>query len=837
MAQNNIQLSENDQSSHKNILVEASDIQKIYGATKAVDNVSLSLHTGQALGLVGANGAGKSTMMRIIAGVTRPNSGSLRFFSSDVDLEHYTPAQARQLGIRVVYQELSLCTNLKAYENFYIEQHQRFTGRGWRKHALEAVRKALDDVFPGNNINPSEAVENLTIAQRQMVEIARAASDPDLKLLILDEPTSSLGAEKTKQLIEYVLKTKKKGTSFIFISHRLNEVLQICDQITVMNNGRLKCNVEASTVDEEFLVQEMSGSMSVERRDCRTETKDKCNEENRKVVININAMNTDELHDINVNMYEGEIVGLAGLEGSGQKDILHALYKASNSMIKSGNISLNDTVAYVSGDRTKEGVFPLWSIIKNMTVTKLTRFRDSVLIDKKREAELGKEWYENLNIKSSDMNAPLVSLSGGNQQKVLIARALLSNAKIILLDDPSRGVDVETKRQLLQLYKEVASQGKLVIWYSTEDEELTGCDRVLVMRDGYIVKELVGDEISKDRIIESSFITVKTENSKDKKKNNSKSIGTKAINFFNTQRAAMPLIAMIIIFSVIGINQPNALSGFGLNLLIGSAVPLVFAAISQMFIITASDIDLGLGAYLGFTNVISATLLLSKPILGILVLALGILGYGALAALIHKRKLPSIVVSVGASFIWLGTAISIMEKPGGSSPEWLMKFFNFSFPVIPFPVIISIVIAVVAYLVIIRSSYGTVLRGFGNNPRSIERSGWSTLKARVSLYLLAGLFGTLAGMSLTGITTAADANSASSYTLLTVAAVVMGGGELAGGIVDPFGVVIGAITLSMVGALIGFIDIGNSFQPAVQGGLLFLILAIRTAMRRKHNEH
>ncbi|HYE83769.1 MAG TPA: ATP-binding cassette domain-containing protein [Clostridia bacterium] len=837
MAQNNIQLSENDQSSQKDILVEASNILKVYGATKAVENVSLSLHTGEALGLVGANGAGKSTLMRIIAGVTRPNSGSLKFFNSDVDLEHYTPAQARQLGIRVVYQELSLCTNLKVYENFYIEQHQRFAGRGWRKNALEAVRTALDDVFPGNNINPSEVVENLTIAQRQMVEIARASSDPDLKLLILDEPTSSLGAEQTKQLIEYVLKTKKNGISFIFISHRLNEVLQICDQIAVMNNGCLKCNVKASTVDEEFLVSEMSGSMSVEKRECGKETDGKCKKENRKVLININNMNSDELHDISINMFEGEIVGLAGLEGSGQKDILHVLYKASSSMLKSGNISVNDTVAYVSGDRTKEGVFPLWSIIKNMTITKLTKFRDSVLIDKNKEVQLGNEWYENLKIKSTDMNDLLLSLSGGNQQKVLIARALLSNARIILLDDPSRGVDVETKRQLLQLYKEVAAQGKLVIWYSTEDEELTGCDRVLVMRDGYIVRELVQDEISKDRIIESSFITVKAEGGNNKKNNAKESFGAKAISFFNTQRAAMPLIAMIIIFAAIGINQPNALSGFGLNLLIGSAVPLVLAAISQMFIIAASDIDLGLGAYLGFTNVISATLLVSNPVLGILVLAAGILGYGLLAALIHKRKLPSIVVSVGASFIWLGIAISIMEKPGGSSPEWLMKFFNFSFPVIPFPMIISLVIAAAAYLVIIRSSYGTVLRGFGNNPKSVERSGWSILKARVSLYLLAGLFGALGGMSLTGITTAADANSASSYTLLTIAAVVMGGGELTGGIVDPIGVVIGAITLSMVGALIGFLDIGNSFQPAVQGGLLFLILAIRTAMRRKHNEH
>lgn len=821
---------------HKETLIEASNILKIYGATKAIDDVCLTLQTGQALGLVGANGAGKSTLMRVIAGVTKPNSGILKILDNEIDLSKYLPSQATKLGIRVVYQELSLCTNLKIYENFYIEQNHRFKGSKWRKAASEEARKALDAVFPNNNINPSQVVGNLTIAQRQMVEIARAASDPDIKLLILDEPTSSLGAEQTNQLIDYILETKKTGVSFIFISHRLNEVLQICDKISVLQNGHLKCNVQASSIDEAFLVQEISVGLPTEQYCSESETKVKSIKEYTEVIIDIKGLSTDQLKNIDVRMYEGEIIGVAGLEGGGQKALLNELYKASNKKGYAGAISLNDTVAYVSGDRTKEGVFPLWSILNNMSITKLTRFKDSFLVDKKTEYEWGKEWQERLKIKASDMNNPLLSLSGGNQQKALIARALLSDAKIIILDDPSRGVDVETKRQLLQLYKEVVAQGKLVIWYSTEDEELTGCDRVLVMRGGQIVKELVGDKITKDHIIESSFI--KVEDKKGDKYNIGKaSLGNKILDFFNSQKTVMPLIIMIIIFALIGIRQPNAISGFGLTLLIGSAVPLVFAAISQMFIITASDIDLGLGAYLGFTNVISATLLVNNPFLGVLVLALGILGYGVLAIIIHKRKLPSIVVSVGASFIWLGIAISIMQKPGGSSPEWLMKFFNFSFPVIPFPIIISFVIALIAYLMIIRSRYGTVLRGFGNNANSIARSGWSTLKARVTLYLLSGFFGVLGGISLTGITTAADANSANSYTLLTIAAVVMGGGELTGGIVEPFGVAIGAITLSMVGALIGFLDINSSFQPAVQGSLLFLILAIRAAMRRKNNEN
>jgi ribose transport system ATP-binding protein len=818
----------------KEVLLEASDILKTYGATKAVDKMSIFLNKGEVLGLVGANGAGKSTMMRIISGVTKPDSGTLTFSGNELNIKEYSTTSARQLGIRVVYQELSLCTNLKVYENFFIEQHQIFKGGKWRKQANQAARKSLDKVFPGNTIDTTETVSNLSIAQRQMVEIARSACDPDLKLLILDEPTSSLGAEQTEQLIQFVLKTKETGISFIFISHRLQEVLKICNNVTVMNNGQLKCNNQSCSINESILVQQMGGvAFEEKRQECKTE-KRAVNYDEANLKLEINNLENDQVHKINAKMYSGEVIGVTGLEGSGQKALLNILYQASREPRKNGSISMYDTVAYVSGDRAKEGVFPLWSILTNMTITRLTKFKKDMLIDKNQEELWGKTWYERLKIKAADMNVPLISLSGGNQQKVLIARAFLSDANIILLDDPSRGVDVETKKQLAQLYREAAAQGKLIIWHSTEEEELTECDRVLVMRDGYIVKELVGSEILKANIIDASFITVEDDN-KGKGENSGKE-RRKIADFFNKQRTAMPCIALALIIAVISFINPHAVSSFGINLLLGSAIPLILASISQMFIIAASDIDLGMGAYLGFVNVISATLLVSNPAVGMLILLLGIVGYGVLGAIIHVRKIPAIVVTLGSSFIWLGIALSVMEKPGGSAPAALVDFFNLEFPLIPQSIILVLAIAVIAYLIIIRSQYGTVLRGFGNNPKAIARSGWSMLKAKISLYTLAGFFGVLAGISLTGITTAADANAASSYTLLSIAAVVMGGGELVGGIVEPFGVVFGAVTLSLIGALVGFIHIGSNYQPAVQGCLMFIILAIRIAIRRKNNE-
>ena len=831
MAVKQLNLREEKDIASQQPVIEAANIMKAYGPTQAVDDMDLTIKQGEVVGLVGANGAGKSTLMKIISGITEHDSGSFKFNGKEVNSKNYSTSIAQGLGIRVVHQELSLCTNLKVYENFYIEQYKKLTGSKWHMRAKQLAQIALDEVFPDHNIDPSTMVNNLTIAQRQMVEIARATIDPNLKLLILDEPTSSLGGEQADQLQDYILRSKNKGLSFVFISHRLKEVLTLSDTVVVMKNGRLNWNGLASTVSEDDIVQKMGGSVTVA---LELNTYVNIIRENKleQMKVDITNFDSQQLHDINMKFYAGEIIGVAGLEGSGQKALLHELYHAGRKKIS--NIHLFGRVAFVSGDRAKEGVFQHWSIKKNASITNLMRPDMSKIINNKKEAQKVQDWFDRLKIKAPSIESNLVSLSGGNQQKVIIARALLSGADIILLDDPTRGVDVETKKQLYGLFREVANEGKVIIWYSTEDKELTECDRVYVMKSGLVVKELQGN-ISTEQIIEASFMTVE-KNSKVSGQVKDDSKVSKYLALVGGQRTTMSLVAMILIFIIMGLVHPPAVSSFGLTLLMGASIPLILAAISQMFIIAGGDIDLGVGAYIGLVNVISATILLENPLLGVLFMVLGIIGYGLLGALIQLKRIPSIVVTLGSSFIWLGIALSILSRPGGSSPQWLMDFFNFNTPLIPSPIILAFFIGLMAYIILIRSRYGTVLRGFGNNPQSVIRSGWSAVWARISLFALAGFFGTLAGLSLTGITTAADANATTSYTLLTVAAVVMGGCDLVGGIVEPFGVVFGAITLAMIGALLGFLDVPSTYQSAVQGGILFLILAIRLKTTRRRTQ-
>ncbi len=816
---------------HQTPLVELSELVKTYGSTVAVDKMSLIINKGEAVGLIGANGAGKSTLIKMLSGVTAPDSGMYRFSGDEIDLKTYSSSAAQKLGIRVVFQELSLCTNLSVYENFYIELHQWFNNGKWKKKVQNLAKESLDKVFPGHGIDVAAKVGSLPIAQRQMVEIARAFADTGLKCLILDEPTSSLGSEQSAQLHSYIAAAKREGMSFVYISHRLGEVCLISDQIVVMQNGRLSWKCAARSICEAELIEKMGGMNSTIAavKNARQEQNNKPNDTGT-AGIKISHLDTDELHDINMKFYPGEIVGIAGLEGSGQRALLHALYQAKDKKKSFGGICVNGKIAYVSGDRAKEGVFPYWSIKKNATITKLMRKEVSPIIDGKKEAQWVDKWYQKLHVKSAGSDTLLTSLSGGNQQKILIARALLSDADCILLDDPTRGVDVETKKQLYTLFREAVDEGKIVIWYSTEDDELTECDRIYVLRSGYLVRELPSVNC-KDEIIEASFIPIPEEKDRKEKKEEGK-IG-RSLRNISKQRTFMPLVAMIIIFILMGMIHPHTLSFFGLTLLLTASLPLVLATVSQMFIVGCGDIDLGLGAYIGLVNVISATILMKNPLLGIVLILLGILGYAVIGTLIQIRKLPSIVVTLGSSFVWLGLALMILAVPGGQSPQWLMAIFDLSVPVIPEPIILAAIIGGLAYWILFRTRYGMIIRGFGNNPQSIARSGWSLLKARIVIYMLAAFFATLAGLSLTGITTAADANGATTYTMLTVAAVVLGGCELTGGAMAPYGVIFGAITLSSIGSLLGFLNVSSTYQSAVQGLILFAILAARLMVRRK----
>ena len=297
-------------------------------------------------------------------------------------------------------------------------------------------------------------------------------------------------------------------------------------------------------------------------------------------------------------------------------------------------------------------------------------------------------------------------------------------------------------------------------------------------------------------------------------------------------RAALPALSLALVILGIAWLNPRAISYFGLNLMLNLGIPVALATTAQMFVITVNDLDLSIGTFVSFVGCVAATWLRDAPALGAIILFSAICVYATVGAVIYLRSVPSIVVTLGMLFVWQGLAILILPKPGGKAPVWLHDFMNLHTPYVPFPVITALAIAALVHFGLMRTSYGAILRGSGGNPNAMARAGWSLFKTKVVMFTLAGIFGVLSGLALIGLTTSADANIGKGYTLLSIAGVILGGGEFVGGRVSPVGAVIGALTLTLAGSLLNFMRISPDWQVGAQGAILIVVLAARAVINR-----
>ena len=794
-------------------VLQLSAITKTYGPTRALGGLSFRAVAGDVIGLIGANGAGKSTLMRILAGVTMPDTGVLEIGGSKIEPADFSPGRARARGIRIVHQELSLCDSLSVAENFYVEQPGRADlDPRWLQRYARMARDSIDSIFPGNGIDVRRPVSELSLPQRQMVEIARAASDPNVRVLILDEPTSALDGRRSEQLARFIEARAAAGTVVIFISHKLREVADVATRILVLRNGVLTSDTVAGAITVPQMVAAMAGEAASELQQLHRVAAPT----DGQPLVTIGAPWVAEP----ASLRAGQIVGLAGLEGNGQREFLRALYDAARGK-RSAGIACKASAAYVSGDRRAEGVFPLWNVLKNATIG-ITAANPGI-IRRAAERRSAEPWLAAVQLPPERLESPILELSGGNQQKVLLARALMAGSNIILLDDPTRGVDVQIKRDFYRLIARAADSGKLIIWYSSETIEFQECGKVLLFHAGAIKRTLSGNELTEDAIVNASF---------SEKLDAAPASQTSTAGARRNALSVMPFLTAALMLAVIGFLNRNAVSLLGLDLLMTAAVPLALIALAQLFIVAGSEIDLGIGAFAGLASVIAATFLVNDPALGWLFLALALAGYAAFGLLVQLRSIPAIVVTLGASFVWLGIGYTLQQTPGGSAPDWLAATAAFSLFGVPASAL-CLLAAAAAALAVNASPLGVVLRGFGANPQSMVQSGWSPLSAAALRYGISGLFGLAAGLSMTAINTASDINAGSSYTLLSIAAVVVGGSALTGGSITPLGTLFGAISLSLVGSLLGLLDVSTDYNALVQGGVLIGIIFLRTILARR----
>ncbi|MDD5622626.1 MAG: sugar ABC transporter ATP-binding protein [Actinomycetota bacterium] len=485
--------------------IEFKNINKTYVSIRALKNISFTARAGEVCALVGENGAGKSTLLKILSGDIQPDSGSI--FIDGKEKHFKSPQEAITSGISVIYQERQIVPFLTVAENVFMEELPIKKNQLIDFNKLnKCTQKIIDDFnLP---IDPTDRVNDISVAYQQMVEIMKAYRR-NSQIIAFDEPTSSLSDSEIDMLFKVIRKLKEEGKVIIYVSHRLKEIFQISETVVVLKDGVYIAKVETTKTSEQELIRYMIG------RDLGDVFKSlRRNKNIGDVILEVKGVNSDRVSDISFKIHEGEILGFAGLVGAGRTETMRAIFGAD--ILNSGEIWINNkhvrikdpSSAIVEGlglcpeDRSSEGVIKSRSVKENISISILKKICRQGFIDFKREENIIKNEVNNLGIKTPSLQTEIIELSGGNQQKVLLARWLVSNAKILILDEPTRGIDVGAKVEIYQLILDLASKGLGIIFISSELSEIIGLsDNIVVMREGRITGFLKGEEATEEKIL------------------------------------------------------------------------------------------------------------------------------------------------------------------------------------------------------------------------------------------------------------------------------------------------------------------------------------------------
>lgn len=497
------------------VCLHAEKISKIYPGTKALDNVDFDLLTGKVNVLIGENGAGKSTLMKMIAGIEQPSEGKLYMGDEEVYFKNTT--DARKHGIGIIHQELNLFPNLPVYQNIFMAREKKNgikMDNAYHRQKSEEVLKKLEHPIPVDTL-----VGDLRVGQQQMIEIARNLVDDDLKVLIMDEPTSSLSEQEVQVLFKIMRELTAQGISIVYISHRLEEIMQIGDHVTILRDGKYVADADVKDIDVSWIVRQMTGegkSYPKRERGIDWDAQEK--------VLEVKNLTLPKrgggylLNKVNFDLKKGEILGIYGLMGAGRTEVFECimglrpehtgdiLLEGEKMDIKSIAGQIEKGFALVPEDRQREGLVQTMDIGRNCSLSALTSYTKAGFVDFKLENEMVEKEIKDIHIKMADKRLPILSLSGGNQQKIVIGKGVLTNPKILLMDEPSRGIDIGAKTEVFDIINKYAEEGLSIIVISSELKEIISiADRVVVLSNGIKTDEFVGDEIKEEALVLASY--------------------------------------------------------------------------------------------------------------------------------------------------------------------------------------------------------------------------------------------------------------------------------------------------------------------------------------------
>lgn len=486
-----------------NIILSVKDIVKTYPGVVAINHVSFDVREGEVHALVGENGAGKSTLIKTLSGAIKPDSGMITV--NGKDFRFFTPQLAKEQGISVIYQEFTLIPGISAAENVFLGEK---TEKGIFVDIKERERRAqelLDQM--GVEVDASKPVRSLSPACQQIVEIAKAVSK-NAKILIMDEPTAPLTTNEVETLFRIIRDLKKKGVTIIYISHRLEELFEVADRITVMRDGCYVGTENVEDIDRQKLIAMMAGR---EMKESFPTRKTEIGEE----VLRVEHLTGNGDTDISFNLYKGEVLGFAGLVGAGRTELMRVIYGANPAesgkifldgkevQIRSCSDAIRLGIGYIPEDRKNQGVFLRMSIKWNTVINNIRQYCRGVFVDNRAEDKVAAEYQERFQIKTPSLEQKVNNLSGGNQQKVVISKTLAANSRIIIFDEPTRGIDVEAKQEIYKLMNELIESGHSIIMVSSDMPELLGMsDRIIVISEGHKNGEIRKEEFDQNYILD-----------------------------------------------------------------------------------------------------------------------------------------------------------------------------------------------------------------------------------------------------------------------------------------------------------------------------------------------
>ena len=820
------------------VVLRLRNVVKTFPGVVALKGVTFEVLAGEVHALVGENGAGKSTLMAVAAGSTVPDSGTVEIGGQP--LESASPSVAQALGLGIVYQHLSILEDLTVTENMIFAMPASLRpsmsrATAWTRERLAAV---------GADINPAERVSDLSTATRQLVEIAKALA-LDAKVLVLDEPTESLTRVESERLFENIRSIRDKGTAVVYISHRLPEVKRVADRITVLRDGETRGTFDAAGISEGEILRLIIG-----RAVDQVFPSKRAGTEAAPPLLDVDSLSGAGFRDVSLSVQPGEVVGLAGIEGNGQRSFLRALagmsaargrMRVDGGVLRLGRPSRmrRAGVIHLPGDRHREGVILALSVRENVSLLALGEVAQGGVVRRARERPLVAAQIERLGVRTPSAETSVSSLSGGNQQKVLFARALLGAPRVLLADEPTRGVDAGARIDLYQVMRDAAADGRAVVVLSSDAVELQGlCDRVLVFSRGQIVRELKGDEINEENII-GAAVTSAGEHHHE--------LPLRARRVQRLRRFVsgdyLPSVVLAVLIVLVGAltqaDNGRFLSSYSVQSTLLLASALAFVSLGQLVVMLTGNFDLSVGPLMALTAVVTSFFWTTGQGTGDLLLGiLAVIGTGLAAGLVigllvRVGRLSSVLASLAVFIVIQGIALQLRPQTGGELRIDITSAINTDIGWMPVALIAAIVITLIAEVLLRRSRGGLELRAVGSDETRAHRLGARVTRTHLLAFVGCSLFATAAGVMLAGTIAVGngDPTVGASYTLSSIAAVALGGASIFGGRGSFIGALLGALLLTEIVSAIPFLQIALSWNNWIPGILILVAAGIYSRAR------